>query len=96
MDIEIKKDSESGRSAGGVPIVDVRNIRTQVLVENGETAVLGGIFEQSTATNVTKVPLLGDIPFVGALFRRTQRTDNKTELLVFITPRIIKDQVNVR
>ena len=92
----ILKDSESGRSANGVPIIDVRNVRTQILVENGETAVLGGIFEQATTTNVTKVPLLGDIPFIGNLFKRTQRSDNKTELLVFITPRIIKDQLNVR
>lgn len=98
MDIEIKKDSESGRTSGinAVPILDVRNVRTQILVENGETAVLGGIFEQSTSTNVTKVPLLGDIPFLGNLFKKTQRIDNKTELLVFITPRIIKDQLNVR
>ena len=97
MDIEIKKDSESGRTAGGgIPILDVRNLRTQILVENGETAVLGGIFEQSTSTNVTKVPLLGDIPFLGHMFKKTQRIDNKTELLVFITPRIIKDQLNVR
>ena len=96
MDIEIKKDSESGRAVGGTPILDVRNVRTQILVENGETAVLGGIFEQSTSTNTTKVPLLGDIPLIGHFFKRTQRIDNKTELMVFITPRIIKDQLNVR
>ncbi|MCY7388182.1 MAG: type IV pilus secretin PilQ [Burkholderiales bacterium] len=97
MDIEIKKDSESGRTAqSGIPILDVRNLRTQILVENGETAVLGGIFEQSTSTNVTKVPFLGDIPFIGNAFKKTQRIDNKTELLVFITPRIIKDQLNLR
>ena len=58
--------------------------------------MLGGIFEQSTSTNVTKVPLLGDIPFLGHLFKKTLRVENKTELLVFITPRIIKDQLNVR
>ena len=96
MDIEIKKDSESGRAVGGTPILDVRNIRTQILVENGETAVLGGIFEQSTSTNETKVPLLGDIPYLGHLFKKTLRVANKTELLIFITPRIIKDQLNVR
>ena len=96
MDIEIKKDSESGRAVGGTPILDVRNVRTQILVENGETAVLGGIFEQSTSTNTTKVPLLGDIPLIGVFFRKTNRIDNKTELMVFITPRIIKDQLNVR
>ena len=100
MDIEIKKDAESGRFAGDagnqIPILDVRTVRTQILVDNGETAVLGGIFEQSTSTSVTKVPLLGDIPFIGNLFKNTSKTDNKTELLVFITPRIIKDQLNVR
>ena len=96
MDIEIKKDAESGRAVGGVPILDVRRVLTQVLVENGETAVLGGIYEQSTSTNVTKVPLLGDIPFIGNLFKNTKIVDNKTELLIFITPRIIKDQLNVR
>ena len=96
MDIEIKKDSESGRAVGGTPILDVRNVRTQILVENGETAVLGGIFEQSTSTNTTKVPLLGDIPLIGNFFKKTQRIDNKTELMVFITPRIIKEQLNVR
>jgi type IV pilus assembly protein PilQ len=101
MDIEIKKDAESGRFGGGtgvsaVPILDIRRVLTQVLVENGETAVVGGIYEQSTSTNVTKVPLLGDIPFVGNLFRNTKTVDNKTELLIFITPRILKDQLNVR
>lgn len=96
MDIEIKKDAESGRAVGGVPILDVRRVLTQVLVENGETAVLGGIYEQSTSTNVSKVPLLGDIPFLGNLFKKTTLVDNKTELLIFITPRIIKDQLNVR
>ncbi|MEQ1517795.1 MAG: hypothetical protein ABL931_15035, partial [Usitatibacteraceae bacterium] len=55
-----------------------------------------GIFETVTRTDVTKVPLLGDIPFVGNLFKRTQKQQDKTELLIFITPRIIKDQLNVR
>jgi type IV pilus assembly protein PilQ len=101
MDIEIKKDAESGRFGGGtgtsaVPILDIRRVLTQVLVENGETAVVGGIYEQSTSTNVSKVPLLGDIPFIGNLFKNTKTIDNKTELLIFITPRILKDQLNVR
>ena len=97
MDIEIRKDAESGRfGAIAVPILDIRRVVTQVLVENGETAVLGGIFEQSKSTSISKVPLLGDIPFLGNFFKKTTTIDNKTELLVFITPRIIKDQLNVR
>ena len=97
MDIEIKKDAESGRFGGSaVPILDVRRVTTQVLVENGETAVVGGIYEQSTSTNVTKVPFLGDIPFLGNIFRKTTKVDNKTELLIFITARILKEQSNVR
>lgn len=95
MDLEIKKDSV-GQIFGGIPSIDTKTVKTSVLVDNGETAVLGGIFETVTRTDVTKVPLLGDIPFVGNLFKRTQKQQDKTELLIFITPRIIKDQLNVR
>ena len=97
MDVEIRKDAESGRFGGSaVPILDIRRVNTQVVVENGETAVIGGIYEQQTSTNVTKVPLLGDIPILGNFFKKTTKVDNKTELLVFITARIIKDQANIR
>ncbi len=95
MDIEIKKDAV-GASFGGVPSIDTRTLKTQVLAENGETIVLGGIYEQTTRTDVTKVPLIGDIPILGNLFKSTRKRDEKTELLIFITPRIIKDQLNVR
>ncbi len=95
MDIEIKKDAV-GAAFGGIPSIDTRTIKTQVLAENGETIVLGGIYEQTTRTDVTKVPLIGDIPFFGNLFKSTRKRDEKTELLIFITPRIIKDQLSVR
>ena len=95
MDIEIKKDSV-GQIFGGIPSIDTKTVKTSVLVDNGETAVLGGIFETTTRTDVTKVPLLGDIPFVGNLFKRTLKQQDKTELLIFITPRIIKDALSVR
>lgn len=95
MDIEIKKDAV-GASFGGIPSIDTRTLKTQVLAENGETIVLGGIYEQTTRTDVTKVPLIGDIPILGNLFKSTRKRDEKTELLIFITPRIIKDQLNVR
>jgi len=65
-------------------------------VDNGDTAVLGGIFEQTTRTDVTKVPILGDIPILGNFFKKTQKQQDKTELLIFITPRIIKESLNLR
>ncbi len=95
MDIEIKKDAV-GASFGGIPSIDTRTLKTQVLAENGETIVLGGIYEQTTRTDVTKIPLIGDIPLIGHLFKSTRKRDEKTELLIFITPRIIKDQLTVR
>jgi len=71
-------------------------VATQVLVDNGDRIVLGGIFEQTTRTTVTKVPFLGDVPFVGILFRNTVKQDDKTELLIFVTPKIVKDSLTVR
>jgi type IV pilus assembly protein PilQ len=67
-----------------------------VLVENGGTVVIGGIFEQSERNDITKIPLLGDVPVVGNLFRTTTRSANKTELLVFITPKVITDRTAAR
>jgi type IV pilus assembly protein PilQ len=95
LDLEVKKDTV-GALIGGVPSIDVRTVTTQVLADNGETVVLGGIYEQTIRTDVTKVPLLGDIPFLGNLFKTTTKRDEKTELLIFITPRIIKDSLTVR
>lgn len=95
LDLEVKKDT-IGALVGGVPSIDVRTVTTQVLAENGETVVLGGIYEQTTRTDVTKVPLLGDIPFFGNMFKTTTKRDEKTELLIFITPRIIKEQLLIR
>jgi type IV pilus assembly protein PilQ len=69
--------------------IDTQEISTQVLVDNGETLVLGGIYQQTTSTTVKKVPLLGDIPFLGALFRQTKDRTSKEELLIFVTPRIV-------
>lgn len=95
MDVEIKKDA-IGQLIAGIPSIDTRNIKTQILVENGDTAVIGGIYEQITRTDEFKVPLLGDIPLIGHLFKTTNRQNDKTELLIFITPRIIKDQLTIR
>ncbi len=104
MDLEVKKDAVGalisvvgfGGAASTVPSIDTRKITTQIVVDNGDTAVIGGIYEQITRTDVTKVPVLGDIPFLGNLFKTTSKQDDKTELLIFITPRIIKDQLTIR
>jgi type IV pilus assembly protein PilQ len=95
MDLEVKKDSV-GVIFAGIPSIDTKKVNTQILVENGETAVLGGIYEQTTRNDDTKVPLLGDIPILGHLFKQTTRRDDKTELLIFITPKIIKEGVAIR
>ena len=99
MDLEVNKDSVGQnvpvQGGGSVPSIDTRNLKTQVLVDNGQTVVLGGIYDRTTNDNTTKVPLLGDIPILGNLFRSTQRINNKTELLIFITPRLLNQGLQV-
>jgi len=98
MQIEIRKDSVGQfvpvQGGGFVPSIDTKNVTTQIAVNNGETAVIGGIYEEEVRNDVTKVPLLGDIPFFGYAFKTTDRHANKTELLIFLTPRVIKDTIN--
>lgn len=92
LDIKVNKDSVSPNlTVGGTPALDTKKVTTQVLVENGGTVVIGGIYQQQISDVVNKVPLLGDIPVLGALFRSSQKYDNRTELLVFITPRVVED-----
>jgi type IV pilus assembly protein PilQ len=91
LDVDVNKDSVGRQTAAGFAI-DTKHVKTQVLIENGGTVVIGGIFEQTEREEVNKVPLLGDIPYVGALFRNTSRISNKTELLVFLTPKVISDR----
>ena len=95
LDLDISKDSRGETTAAGIAI-NTKHIRTQVLVENGGTVVIGGIFELTDAENETKVPLLGDIPGVGVLFKNKQRSTNKQEMLVFITPKVIADRAAAR
>ncbi len=94
MDLQVNKDSV-GEILNGIPSINTREVNTQVLVDNGDTVVLGGIYEQARSENNTKVPLLGDIPFLGALFRSTTKVDDKAELLIFVTPRILKQGARV-
>ena len=100
MDLKVHKDSvgevvSTGGLGGTVPSIDTRSIETQVLVADGQTVVLGGIYETERREVIRKVPFLGDIPFVGVLFRSTQRVDNKAELLIFVTPRILEEGSNI-
>ncbi len=93
MDLEVSKDTRGDAAAQGQPAIDTSSVNTQVLVNNGETVVLGGIFEQTTQDGVNKVPLLGDIPILGFLFRNTTRRNEKRELLIFVTPKILSDGI---
>jgi len=90
MELDVNKDSRGETTAAGIAI-DTKHIKTQVLVENGGTVVIGGIFTLDEAENETKVPFLGDIPYLGNLFKSRERTSKKQEMLVFITPKMITD-----
>src|SRR5882672_5218759 len=92
MTLDINKDSV-GQSTNAGFAIDTKHVQTQVLVENGGTVVIGGIYTQTLQTTITKVPFFGDIPFIGFFFRNNSRSDNKTELLVFITPRIVEQRI---
>ena len=95
LDVDVNKDSVGRNTAAGFAI-DTKHVKTQVLVENGGTVVIGGIFTQTERDDVNKVPLLGDVPVLGYLFKNTTRTSNKTELLVFLTPKIVTDRTAAR
>lgn len=92
MDLKVNKDA-IGPLFGNVPVIDTQEVNTQVLVENGETIVIGGIYEQNKANSVTRVPFLGELPFIGRLFQTKSKTDDKSELLIFVTPKILDDKL---
>lgn len=95
LNVDVNKDSVGRATANGFAI-DTKHIQTQVLVENGGTVVIGGIYEQNEREDETKVPLLGDIPVLGNLFKQKTRTANKSELLVFITPKMLTNGAPLR
>ena len=99
LDLKVTKDSVgaviSNERGGSVPSIDTRAVDTQVLVNSGQTVVLGGVYETEEGEQVSKVPFLGDIPGVGVLFRSTRKVSNKSELLIFVTPKILKEGSNI-
>ena len=95
MTLDVNKDQPGAVTAQGVQI-NTKHVKTEVLVENGGTVVIGGIYEQTDRTDVTQVPFLGDLPYLGFLFRNRQTASQKTELLVFITPRVVNERLTVR
>ena len=99
LDLTVSKDSVGqilpSATGGSVPSIDTRNVTTQVLVNDGQTVVLGGILETERRDTVNKVPFLGDVPGLGVLFRSKSKTDNKDELLIFVTPKILREGSNL-
>jgi type IV pilus assembly protein PilQ len=95
LDLDISKDSQGITTAAGIAI-DTKHIKTQVLVENGGTVVIGGIYTLDETENDTRVPVLGDLPAIGNLFKTRSRSSRKTEMLVFITPKMIADRAAAR
>ena len=93
LDVNITKDSFADVTQG---LLNVKQINTTVLLDNGETVVIGGIYEQDRNDSVTQVPFFGDIPLLGWLFKSKELRDNKTELLIFLTPRILAPQASLR
>jgi len=97
LTLDVKKDSVNqlipSPGGGFVPQLDKREINTAVLVDNGQTVVLGGVYEFDKSTDIKKVPFLGDVPALGALFRNTKKSDQKAELLIFVTPRILNENL---
>ena len=99
LDLTVSKDSVGqilpSATGGSVPSIDTREITTQVLVNDGQTVVLGGILETERRDTVNKVPFLGDVPGLGWLFRSKGKTDNKDELLIFVTPKILREGAEI-
>ncbi len=96
LDLKVNQDSVGEELPNGEVGIVTNEVETQVLVDNGETIVLGGVFKNETSESVTRVPFFGDLPIIGNLFKHRQRNNSKTELLVFITPKIIEESITAR
>ena len=97
LTVDVNKDSPNTLIATGAGVaIDTKHVKTEVLVENGGTVVIGGIYTQDDRSITTRIPVLGDLPYVGFLFKHNEKRDNKTELLVFITPKILSESLTMR
>jgi type IV pilus assembly protein PilQ len=94
LDLSVSQDSPGLPVVGGIPI-NTRRVETQVLVDNGETVVLGGVYTRNESNAVERVPFFGDLPYVGFLFKRTSKSETKSELLIFVTPKILKESIKI-
>ncbi|MGH8245974.1 MAG: type IV pilus secretin PilQ, partial [Gammaproteobacteria bacterium] len=95
LDLNVNQDTRGAPDVLGVPPINTRNVSTQVLVDDGETVVLGGIFNQSDRYSLDRVPFFGDLPYLGFLFKKNRTERRRTELLIFVTPKILKDDVTI-
>jgi type IV pilus assembly protein PilQ len=98
MDLNVTNDSQGENvttGTGSAPAIDTRKLDTQVLIRSGDTVVLGGVFQRESSSGASKVPLLGDIPLLGFLFRNGTRSDTKRELLIFVTPKVLQEGLKV-
>jgi type IV pilus assembly protein PilQ len=97
MTLDINKDTPNTQLSTGAGVaIDTKHVKTEVLVDNGGTVVIGGIYTQTTRDNTQRIPFFGDLPYIGWLFKNREWIDDKTELLVFITPRIVAENLSVR
>jgi type IV pilus assembly protein PilQ len=94
LDLSVSQDSPGLPVVGGIPI-NTRRVETQVLVDNGETVVLGGVYTRNESNAIERVPFFGDLPYVGFLFKRTSKSETKSELLIFVTPKILKESLKI-
>ncbi len=95
LDLTVNQDTRGSPDVLGVPPINTRNVSTQVLVDNGETVVLGGVYSQATNYSEDRIPFFGDLPYVGFLFKRTSDSRTKSELLIFVTPKILKENLQI-
>ena len=95
LDLSVHQDTLGADTIAGIPTINTKNISTQVMVDNGETVVLGGIYSRSEINAIDRVPFFGDLPYVGFLFKRTSVSESKSELLIFVTPKILKDDLTI-
>ena len=95
LDLAVNQDSQGATTSEGIPVINTKNVTTQVLVNDGETVVLGGVYTQTDRHDSDRVPFFGDLPYVGFLFKNNRIRNSRNELLIFVTPRILSDDLNI-